>query len=173
MPQHKQNKNEVSLIFPHQLFENNPCLKENRSVYIVEEYLYFRQYNFHKQKLVYHRATMKYYESHLKSKGYDVYYIESNSELNDVRKLIQFLTTSGIKEIHNCDVCDDWLERRIKSACKMNALSFTSYESPMFINTREEIQQYYKEKKRLFQTDFYIDQRKKRKINLLPSKIVK
>lgn len=166
MLHHKQNNHEVSLIFPHQLFENNPCLDLNRTVYLVEEFLFFRQYNFHKQKLVYHRATMKYYESYLRSKGYNVNYIESDTELNDVRKLIPFLSTSGTKEIHFCDACDDWLEKRIMSSCKMNGLSFISYESPMFINTKEEIQHYFKDKKRLFQTDFYIDQRKKRKILL-------
>ena len=54
------------LIFPHQLFESHPALEKNRDVFLVEEYLFFRQYNFHKQKLVFHRASMKFYESFLK-----------------------------------------------------------------------------------------------------------
>jgi hypothetical protein len=28
----------ASIIFPHQLFEKNPCLKKGRKVYLVEEY---------------------------------------------------------------------------------------------------------------------------------------
>ncbi len=38
---------EIALIFPHQLFEHHPALQKNRQVYLVEEWLFFRQYNFH------------------------------------------------------------------------------------------------------------------------------
>ena len=50
--------NEGVLIYPHQLFENNSLLKKGRKVFLIEELLLFTQYTFHKQKLVFHRASM-------------------------------------------------------------------------------------------------------------------
>ncbi|MBT8218944.1 MAG: cryptochrome/photolyase family protein, partial [Bacteroidia bacterium] len=65
---------EVALIFPHQLFEQNPMFRPDIKVYLIEEYLFFKQYRFHKQKLAFHRASMKGYEQYLKDKGYQVTY---------------------------------------------------------------------------------------------------
>ena len=52
----------VAIVFPHQLFEESELLKEDILIYFVEEYLFFKQYPFHKQKLVFHRASMKQYQ---------------------------------------------------------------------------------------------------------------
>ncbi|MCX6209906.1 MAG: cryptochrome/photolyase family protein, partial [Bacteroidetes bacterium] len=54
----------VAIIFPHQLFEDITILAKADAAYLVEEYLFFKQYSFHKQKIVFHRATMKFYESY-------------------------------------------------------------------------------------------------------------
>lgn len=40
------------LIFPHQLFEYHPAVSKDRIIYLIEEFLFFKQYRFHKQKLV-------------------------------------------------------------------------------------------------------------------------
>ena len=66
---HKQieKMSAISLVFPHQLFEKPPALDKARSVYLIEEFLFFKQYNFHKQKLVFHRASMKAYQQFLEN----------------------------------------------------------------------------------------------------------
>jgi deoxyribodipyrimidine photolyase-related protein len=61
--------NSASLIFPHQLYQDIPHLQKDRKIYLVEENLYFQQYNFHQKKLVLHRASMKFYEQFLIKKG--------------------------------------------------------------------------------------------------------
>ncbi len=155
---------QASLVFPHQLFENNPCIAPNRDVYIIEEYLFFRQYKFHKQKIAFHRSTMKFYEDYLNKKGYRVIYVDALGELCDIRKLLASLANSGVTEIHVCDVCDDWLEQRIRRSCAALKLKIHEYESLLFINTRKEILEAFQNKRRLNQTEFYKEQRKKRKI---------
>ena len=60
---------EVVLVFPHQLFKSHPYILNDRHVVLVEEFLFFRQYKFHKQKLKFHRATMKYFQDYLDGKG--------------------------------------------------------------------------------------------------------
>ena len=40
----------TGIIFPHQLFEENILTSTCDTIYLVEEWLFFRQYNFHKRK---------------------------------------------------------------------------------------------------------------------------
>ena len=68
---------EVSIIFPNQLYKQHPAIVTNRPVYLLEEWHFFNQYQFHKEKLVLHRASMKFYEQFLKEQGLQVHYIES------------------------------------------------------------------------------------------------
>lgn len=51
---------EISLVFPHQLYEDHPAIHPSREVWFVEDALYFSQYKFHVQKLVLHRSSMKH-----------------------------------------------------------------------------------------------------------------
>jgi deoxyribodipyrimidine photolyase-related protein len=157
-------KNSVTLVFPHQLFEQHPAIAKNRPVLIIEELLFFKQYNFHKQKLVFHRASMKAYQRVLQSKGYEVTYIEANDKLADVRNLLPFLKKKGVGEIHYCDVTDYLLERRIAKQITTLKMNVVKYDSPLFILTSDQINDYFANKKRFYQTDFYTRQRKQFKI---------
>lgn len=154
----------VSIVFPHQLFEKHPALLKKRPVYLVEEFLFFKQYNFHKQKLVFHRASMKAYQSFLQSKGYVVSYIEAKEKIADVRNLLPYLKKKGISEIHYSDVTDNFLEKRINKQASALNIEIKKYDSPLFILTSNQVDDYFLSKKRFFQTDFYIRQRKHFKI---------
>lgn len=157
--------NAINLIFPHQLFEENPLIDNGLPVYVVEEFLFFKQYPFHKQKIAFHRATMRYYEAQLIEKGLEVTYVEAIEEISDIRKLIPALAEKKIEQITYIDPVDDWLKRRIQKACAMHGIEITTYESPMFLNTNEELSSFFKpEKKKFHQTSFYTDERKKRNI---------
>ncbi|MBP6234492.1 MAG: cryptochrome/photolyase family protein [Saprospiraceae bacterium] len=62
----------IGIPFPHPLFEQNSLIARCDTIYLVEEYLFFKQYNFHKQKIAFHRMSMKFYESYLQSKSIQV-----------------------------------------------------------------------------------------------------
>ncbi len=160
--------NEVVLVFPHQLFKMHPALQKNRPVILVEEWLFFRQYRFHKQKLILHRASMKFYEAYLTNQNYTVQYIESMDEKNDTSLLIASLLEQKITNIHMAEVSDDWLSQRIQKACKKYNIALTIYPSPCFLNELKVHQEYFNKKKTYFQTDFYIYQRKQQQILLEP-----
>ena len=87
----KAVKHTAQLIFPHQLFEDTDYLDKSQPVFLIEEFLFFKQYLFHQQKIAFHRATMKFYETELKKAGFEVEYIESSSKFSDIRNLIQKL----------------------------------------------------------------------------------
>jgi deoxyribodipyrimidine photolyase-related protein len=107
----KTVKHTAQLIFPHQLFEDTDYLDKSQPVFLVEEFLFFKQYSFHKQKIAFHRATMKFYENELKKAGFEVEYIESSSKFSDIRNLIPKLEKENFKTIKTTDVCDNWLEK--------------------------------------------------------------
>ncbi len=79
---------EATIIFPHQLFEQHPAVKAAVPVFLVEADLFFTQYNFHKKKLLLHRASMKAFAHHLEQQGTAVTYIDCAHVLSDIRTLI-------------------------------------------------------------------------------------
>lgn len=154
----------VGVVFPHQLFEQSQLVSSSKTIYLVEEWLFFKQYHFHQQKIAFHRASMKCYEQYLKSKGIEVIYIDSFQELADVRKLIPYLRSIGITHFEYIDTTDNWLERRIEEASTVCGITLHKHQSLLFINSSEELKTYFSDKKRMFQTDFYKQQRLSRTI---------
>ncbi len=154
----------IALIFPNQLFEKHPALEKNSLIYLMEEYLFFNQYNFHKQKLAFHRASLKFYHDFLQKKKKQIVYIESNSELSDIRKLVPKLKQNGFDEIHFTEVVDDWLEKRIVKSAELARMKIQQFKTPMFLNSKEDLTEFFRGRKRYSQTDFYIHQRKKLKV---------
>ncbi len=156
----------VALVFPNQIFEDVSHLEVCEKIYLIEEYLFFRQYPFHKQKLAFHRASMKFYEEYLRKKGFKSEYISSLDRLSDIRYLIPHIKNSGYDSILFVNLTDDWLRKRIINSCKKYKMNFKELETPMFLNSRDEIISYFSDKKSFRQSDFYIWQRKKMKILL-------
>jgi deoxyribodipyrimidine photolyase-related protein len=151
------------LIFPHQLFESNFEIIQNQDVFLIEEYLFFSQYKFHKQKLVFHRASMKGHEVYLNTKTTrEINYIEATDPKHDIRLLLPFLIDQNYTELTYIDPTDNYLSKRIHSFA--NQIRITEVANPSFLNAKTENSEFFKGKKRMFQTEFYISQRKKFKI---------
>ncbi|GAB1307517.1 cryptochrome/photolyase family protein [Urechidicola sp. KH5] len=150
----------INIIFPHQLFEKNPLIENRETIYLIEEFLFFKQYPFHKQKIAFHRASMKAYEKYLKSLNLSVIYIESTNKLSDFRNFKKEILDKKITHINVIDPSDDWLEVRIKcldKLCEINML-----ENPQFLNSTKDLTVFFKkDKKSFFHTTFYKQQRKK------------
>jgi len=155
---------EAAIIFPHQLFADNPCLKKNREVYIIEDHLYFTQFKFHQQKIALHRASMKYYEQKLKHNGYKVHYIEFHEHKN-LENLFLKLRDNHIKLIHYSETVDYLLERRLERFAKRLDFSLVRHRTPNFLLSNDEFKLMNTGKK-YFMANFYIQQRKKFKILL-------
>jgi len=160
----KRMSKETNIVFPHQLFSKSVLLENGCDVYLIEEYLYFRQYKFHKQKIAFHRASMKYYHALLEQKGITVHYIDTQSQLSDIRNFGREIEQSNISTINIIDPVDYWLEKRLKEVCAN--ITLTQYDSPQFINSRDDLPPFFRsDKKSFFQTTFYKQQRKK--LNIL------
>lgn len=155
----------AKLIFPHQLFKTNPLFSHKGDTYLIEEQLFFTQYNFHQQKIAFHRATMKYYENYLLNNNQKVNYIPAQAPEADVRILIEQLHSKNISAIYIINPVDDWLLKRIRKTCLKFNIELHIEETPMFLNTEAMLADFFKaSKKKFFQTEFYKKQRISRKI---------
>ncbi len=160
--------NEVFLIFPHQLFQELPQINDSIPFILIEESLFFNQYPFHKQKLAFHRASMKAYEHFLNNQGKQTTYINAIEYEADIRILIEKYSIEGVKTIHIYTAHDNWLNKRINNSCVKNGIKIIEHSSSYFINTEAENKAFFKNKKKFFHADFYIQQRKK--LNLMVDK---
>ena len=150
------------LIFPHQLFEEHPLLNRNGILFLVEEYLFFKQFKFHQQKIAFHRASMKSYANQLAEKGKDFRYIEATDKHSDVRELIPFLNADGYEKILYMDPTDDWLDQRIKSSAEKEGINIEVIPTKLFINKNVDKKGFFNpNKKKYFQTTFYKNERKR------------
>lgn len=157
----------ISLVFPNQLFQQHPAIQKDRPIVMIEEWLYFRQYRFHQQKIALLRAGMQFYKQFLTKNGCQVaHYVEAVDDQCDIRNCIKKLSTEKITEIHTCELSDDWLNRRLTMACKKYNIEVSWYPNPNFITPLNEAIKLLENKKKYFQTDFYIWQRKRLKILL-------
>lgn len=155
----------VNLLFPHQLFASHEIYQNGHPVYLIEEHLFFKEFNFHKTKLAFHRASMKQHEEYLNSKGMEVSYISTSDDLSDIRELLSHLQNQGVEKIHFINPTDNWLEKRLKASSAEKSIELIEYENPLFINSREDLAHFFKpDKKSFFQTTFYKQQRIKRNI---------
>lgn len=153
------------IILPNQLFKDAQIIEKESVIFLVEESLFFKQYNFHKQKLAFHRATMRFYMDYLIEKGFDVKYIDSNDEKSDIRKLIGSLKELEISNITTYFPEDNWLEKRVRESCSQFNLDILFINNPLFINSIAEIEEYFiGSNKKFYQTDFYIFSRKRHNI---------
>ena len=156
---------QVVILFPHQLFEQSELPMADAEVYLVEETLFFKQYKFHKQKLAFHRASMKAYADELNERGIELHYIQATGERSDVRVLVKSLADMAVEQVHIIDPTDDWLSKRIQRNCDENKMELVEYDSPLFINSKQELSPFFRsDKKSFFQTSFYKKERKERNI---------
>jgi len=146
----------IFIILPTQLFEENKYLDDVDEIYIIEEPFYFSERPYHKQKIILHRASMKYYFDKIKDKyGKKIKYIEYDKiDYNEILS----------NDIYMYDPIDIPVIKKYMYGKKINI-----YDTLAFIETREELEEYrnkYTNKKNYYHDrSFYKWQRKK--LNLL------
>ena len=156
----------ATIILPNQLFKQHPAICLGRPIFLVEEWHFFNQYQFHQEKLVLHRASMKFYEHFLKEQGYDVNYIEAIQAQNKCEVLVEQLHANHLQQIHIIDPVDCWVLQKINASCQQYGMQLKIYENTNFLNSIKEVEPYFNNKHTYFQTDFYTWQRKQRVILL-------
>ena len=145
----------ILLIFPNQLFKINELINLSTKIYIIEDELFFLKYKYHKMKLILHRATMKFY--------YDYIYNNFNKNITYINfdKNYDYIFKD---DIIMYDTIDINLNNKIKKLCHKNNLNFKIYDSPLFIETFDDLKNYkdnYTKNNKYHHDNFYKWQRKR------------
>ena len=153
----------VGLIFPNQLYKKSKLLDICDEIYVIEHSLFFgeKKYvsNFHKNKLVLHRASMRYfYDEEIKCQKH---YIEFDTELEEVLKKLKN------SRIIVYEPKDFLLENRLNKLAKEYKIEIEFIPNPGFLTSPEIYNEYFDNHK-YFMTPFYIEQRKR--LNILVDK---
>jgi deoxyribodipyrimidine photolyase-like uncharacterized protein len=78
---------------------------------------------------------MKKYENYLKSIGFEVEYVDSISEISDIRSLIEKISIK-FNSIRIIDPVDYLIEKRLIHYCKNFDIKLDLLENPMFLNRK-------------------------------------
>jgi deoxyribodipyrimidine photolyase-related protein len=137
----------ISIILPNQLFESNLLLlKLSNNIYLIEDDTYFTKYSFHIQKLIMHRGSMKFYYDYICNIFKDeisngtkkIFYIDNNKVNNIYNKIF-----SSTNIIHIYDPIDHDLLTKFNKMATKNKILLNIYDSPLFIETNNDLQSYY------------------------------
>lgn len=133
----------AQLIFPHQLFEEHLTAPISRRFILVEDDLFFRQYRFHVQKLVLHRASMRKFERRLRESGRAVEYVETNPSVSSQAGLAEVLKHIRATSCTYYDVVDDWLSQRLTQTLGSLSIETTVEQTPAFLCTTADLRAYF------------------------------
>jgi len=151
----------IALVFPHQLFEDHPAIQEVDIVYLLEDQLYFNQFKFHKQKLLLHRASMKFYADYLAQNEKEVHYVNFD-EYQSLDACLLQLKKDDVSQIKVADPTDFLLKKRLVRSCGKHDIKLTFHNNPNFYQSSDGLKKSLKRNKNgYFMASFYKDQRKR------------
>jgi deoxyribodipyrimidine photolyase-related protein len=129
----------VRLVMPHQLFAQHLEAPRGTTFVLVEHDLLFRQYAFHAQKLVLHRASMRRFADRLREAGYDVVCLDTDGRTTSRAALEKALSSLGSTRVTAYDVVDDWLGQDLAPYVD------EWVETPNFLTSREQLRSFFGE----------------------------
>ena len=134
--------NSCLILFPTQLFEEKYIKRvlefednKTKNIILWENDYFFTKYNYHKLKLVFHRATMEAWYNKYNTK-YDILYI-SNHEPNHIKIINNYLHKNKINQVRFYDPIELELKNNIVNCTLLNnkTLDYLIFDSPYFLNS--------------------------------------
>ena len=158
----------ISIIFPNQLFKDNPLFELNCEILMIEDSLfwgndkYFKCIN-HVNKLVFLRASMLAYKDYIRDMGLSVYY-ESNQNLQTTSDYLSKYIGNNYKVINIVEPHDYLILKRIKSFAVSKGIKLNILNSPMFMTDNKIKNAFLENSKKPLMGRFYENQRKNKHI---------
>lgn len=156
----------LALVLGNTLFPDHSLLQpdEHTLFFMAEDAGLCTHYKYHKQKLVLFLSAMRQHADELRQ-GYSLKYWElnsSNQNLTYEEKLNKTIEEyQSIDTVVTYDIEDHFFEKRIKDWCKKNNLKLEIVDSPGFLTTKKQFEEYLSEVKKPFMHTFYQRQRKR------------
>lgn len=137
------------ILLPNQLFDIDFEKYKEFDIYLYEHPIFFTKYKFHKMKLAYHRATMKYYYDNINLPKSQLHYVEFKININDLFRNFKN------KELLFFDPVDFDIMKEIKKLATKNKIKLTIENSKLFILNNDDLIKYNDENKSYVNSTFY------------------
>ena len=160
---------DLLVLLGNQLFSTDEIKKlDTNQIFMAEDYNLCTYEKHHKLKILMFLCAMREKRDELIKNHFNVFYSEISNEdflIPYEQKLKKYIIKNKINHIKFFEIEDKFFENRMKIFCKTNNLEITFYQSPMFLETREDFINYANEKDSLSHANFYKNIRKK--LNIL------
>lgn len=157
----------AAIVFPHQLWEKNDAVASADSVFLIEDPLFFKQYQFHAQKILLHRASMTEYMKRCERQGKQVERIESKS-ISNSSEIGTIMKSKKFQVAFSVEPTDDWLKRRVSAGCRAAKVDLKWLPDNSFLTPEDVMRQWVEKREHYHFTDFYMQQRKRLSVLLDP-----
>jgi deoxyribodipyrimidine photolyase-related protein len=159
----------LALIPGHCLFPSHKRLKpdENTIFFMAEDYGLCTHFKYHKQKLILFLSAMRSHAEEIK-KDFQLAYHQLSEEKKSTSyedKLLKAINKERVNSIITYDLEDHFFDDRIRSFCKKNDIDLEVVDSPSFITSKSQFEDYLSDVKKPFMHTFY--QRQRKDLNLL------
>jgi deoxyribodipyrimidine photolyase-related protein len=150
----------AAIVYPHQLWQHNPAVESSKIVVLVEDPLFWKQYQFHAQKLILHRASMTEFLQHCEKSGKTVRRVESRM-MADSQDIGQILKARKIRKAVCVEPTDNWLRKCVSAGCQAANIQIEWLPDPSFLTPTDVMRQWADQRTHYHFTDFYVQQRKR------------
>lgn len=155
----------IALLYPNQLFDKVE-FGDVDVVILHEDTVYFgdktRNLKFNMLKLIFQRASMRYYADWLQNRGYRLDYQDWQPDAKAIYRYIH--KTYGACHLVTIDPVDVLVEKRLRQACRQYHFQLTTIDNPAFLLTNHDIAEYVASRRgggdKFYQYHFYIWHRK-------------
>ena len=156
---------DITLVFPHQLFEHHPGIQANRSIALIADGLILGgdphwPLTIHPRKLQLHQQSMLAYKKRLESKGHNVLTLTPN-EKQQTSDLLKKLIDSGYQTFYLADPVDDLLTKRVRKTLQQRSCALKILPTPMLLTPTEVMDDYFNGRRKPMMGNFYQMQRKR------------
>ena len=160
------SENKILLILGNQLF---PIKHINRTkvktVFMAEDFGLTTKHKHHKLKILMFLFSMRQYRDNLIKNGFKVYYhsIEDKDfKDNFEKKLLKVIKIENVNSISYFEIEDHFFETQLNDFINKNNINFEVFQSPMFITSREEFNDFACSQKKIIRmASFYQKVRQK------------
>ena len=159
----------LAVILGNCLFPTHKALQpdEKTLFFMAEDVGLCTHFQYHKHKLMLFLSAMRSHAEEIEQDHPLTYWklTAQNQQLSYEDKLSQTLEEHpDIREVVMYVIEDKFFDERLRSFCRKREVALTVVNSPLFLNTIADFQEYLDRSKRPFMQYFYIEQRKKRNI---------
>ena len=156
---------DITLVFPHQLFEHHPGIQANRSIALMADGLILGgdpqwPLTIHPRKFELHQQSMLAYKKRLESKGHSVLTLTPNAQ-QQTSDLLNQLIHSGYQTFYLADPVDDLLTKRVRKTLQQRSCVLEILPTPMLLTPIEVMDDYFNGRRKPMMVHFYQMQRKR------------